>query len=380
MMNPTAGISPVIGAAIGAGLTLVLTSVTVAAPVPDTSKILLKPVLSGPVLSEPALSEPVLISQSFTPPPNSGAPPSTTAGASRSGGACERNQENLTVVTPLMPNAEQVSNAGDHEASAFEVAGSKASGSKASGSKASGSKGSGSKVTEPGVVSSRTANLGESGPRPQLQSLTLQARPSFFWHINPKTAGETASFLLIERDESQPKGQQHRLIYEAELELPSAAGIIRLDLPETVPALQGDRHYEWFLSFDCDRRSPGSVVDLSGWVKRVTPSAALAEQLQNATLTEQARQLAVSGIWQDALMTQVRLLESMALITSGDAPGHALGDVPASVQRETVANWQLFLSSVGLGEWAIAPFQPLKVTEISAYPSPASSALSLTTR
>ncbi|NJM57477.1 MAG: DUF928 domain-containing protein [Synechococcales cyanobacterium RU_4_20] len=279
-------------AAIGPALALIWTSSAAALPALQPSE---------------GQRGPILLSQSFTPPPGSGAPPSTTAGASRSGAYCQLNRANSTIVTPLIPKA----------------------------------------------ALSATSESSERAT-PGL-SLTFQERPSFFWHVHPKTAGETANFLLIERDQSQPQGQQHRLMYEAELDLPSTSGIIRLDLPTTVTALQPNRQYEWFLSFDCDRLSLDSQVHLSGWVKRVMPTAALAEQLQDANLVNQARLLAASGIWQDALMTQMRLQEH-------------LGQTNVESKQQTVAQWQQFLDSAGLGDWANAALLPTQITEVLAYP------------
>ncbi len=260
-----------------------------------------------PVWAAPVAASPILISQSFTPPPNSGAPSSTTAGASRSA-ECQAHTDE-TVVTPLMPKATS------HRSASSESR------------------------------ESRKRRTKRQAPF----SLTLQDRPSFFWHVKPQTTDSTASFLLVERDSTAPQDQQVRLMYEAELDLPSSPGIVRLDLPEAAPALQPDRQYEWFLSFNCDPISLDSQVHLSGWIELMTPSTSLSQQLSRATLAEQARLLADLGIWQDALMTQIRLRETS----------------PNSVQVED--NWRTFLHSVGLGELATAPLLSVRITEILAY-------------
>ncbi len=200
----------------------------------------------------PLGSPAIALAQSFTPPRNSGAPSTTTAGASRGAESCEMLR-NKTVITPLAPQAKALDNP----------------------------------------------------QKSQYFSLTLQEHPAFFWHVLPQTAGENADFLLIDHG---PMGQQ--IAYEATVDLPETPGIMQVTLPANVPALQPGHRYQWFLSFNCDVTSLDSQQHLSGWIERQATPSALLTQLTGATLAQRAQLFAEAGIWQDALMALIELRQT----------------------------------------------------------------------
>ena len=153
--------------------------------------------------------------------------------------------------------------------------------------------------------------------------LTLAERPSFFVYIPPGSA-ETANFLL------QTDGDRE-IVYESDIKIPAASGIVRFDLPADAPALEVGKQYHWFITLKCNpiagtSGNPG----VDGWVERIAPDATLARQLQNATPKSLPALYAGAGIWHEALSSLVTLRQQ--------APDNA----------QLLNDWQSLLKSVGL--------------------------------
>ena len=125
--------------------------------------------------------------------------------------------------------------------------------------------------------------------------LTLKAYPTFFVYIPPTSAQEVFFSL---RDET---GQ---VTYQTTLpiaNLPIAAGgILRVDLPDTAPALQVGKSYQWGIALlSAGKLRPDSPF-IASWIQRSQTSPAIADaepSLENAAL------YGSSGIWYDALST-----------------------------------------------------------------------------
>lgn len=158
---------------------------------------------------------------------------------------------------------------------------------------------------------------------------TLSPRPEFFLYL-PATTARQVFFSLHTVDR-----QTH---YEAYLPISGEAGILRVSLPDDAPALEPGQTYQWHIvAFSGDRLRPDSP-SASGWVRRVVPDDALAEQSEAANSDlELAVIYGSHGLWYD---TVARL----AALRQTEPHSNALA-----------AEWRDLLSQVGLSDLADRP-------------------------
>jgi hypothetical protein len=126
-------------------------------------------------------------------------------------------------------------------------------------------------------------------------SLTTRPYPELWFFVPYELAGSLPLTFVLQDEDSNT-------LYHTEI-TPEVAGpgVISVPVPEAYPLSTGDR-YHWYLVAQCTR--DGSIVDNSyveGWIERISLSAALQQQLANASPREQAALYASNGIWQDAL-------------------------------------------------------------------------------
>ncbi|MBK4729446.1 DUF928 domain-containing protein [Oxynema sp. CENA135] len=128
--------------------------------------------------------------------------------------------------------------------------------------------------------------------------LTTAQHPTFFVYVPPTTASQ-AEFVL--RD-GYGDG-----IYQTTVSLGNAPGILRIDLPESLPALEFGHRYQWSFAMICQPsdRLQDWVVD--GWIERTELDPQLASQLEGATPLERAAAYGNAGIWYDTLSTLASL-------------------------------------------------------------------------
>lgn len=119
-----------------------------------------------------------------------------------------------------------------------------------------------------------------------------------FWFYVPQRAPSTATFVLQDQDENP--------VYEAQVALPEAGGILSVELLNTIPPLESGKPYQWFFKLYCRSISPPDSF-VSGWVQRETLSPNLAQQLGTTPPREQVRLYAENGFWFDALAIAVEL-------------------------------------------------------------------------
>ncbi len=122
-------------------------------------------------------------------------------------------------------------------------------------------------------------------------SLTIEARPSFWFYVPYSLTTTPLEFVLQDED--------HNTLYQSHLSVDDSSrdrGIIQVTLPESAPALQPETTYHWYFLAYCDQGDP-SFVD--GWITRSPLSPA--DSLMAATPREQAIFYAQQGIWQDTV-------------------------------------------------------------------------------
>lgn len=165
---------------------------------------------------------------------------------------------------------------------------------------------------------------------PDRLGLTLQERPSFFFHA-PKSPAQQADFILLTEDDSE-------VVYQTTLTLPQQPGIARFDLPATAPALEAGKRYHWFMTVICDPTGgPNGNPSIEGWVERVAPERTLTKALTQAKPGDRPAVYAEAGIWHETLA-------SLADLRRRNPDNSKLAN-----------DWSLLLKSVGLNALAAEP-------------------------
>lgn len=160
---------------------------------------------------------------------------------------------------------------------------------------------------------------------------TLEARPTFYWHV-PVTVSPTAEFVLLDTDDNE--------VYRTTFQLSGNAGIIQVSLKDQAgaPALEVGKDYHWYFSLVCDPGDRSGDIFAEGWIQRIDPPSSLASQLAAVPESDRPAVYAQAGIWYDALSTLANLRQTEPQNTT------------ASTQ------WETLLRSVGLDNIASQPF------------------------
>jgi hypothetical protein len=132
--------------------------------------------------------------------------------------------------------------------------------------------------------------------------LTLAERPTFWFNIPYQpNSNNLRKFQLLDEEET--------VVYET-FPVVEASGIVNISLPNSLPALQIGKKYQWVLSFICDPASLDTSAWVNGYVERVAVTPQLKQKLETAkTLREQILLYAENGLWFDtltALITELR--------------------------------------------------------------------------
>jgi hypothetical protein len=167
---------------------------------------------------------------------------------------------------------------------------------------------------------------------------TIAERPTFWFYI-PAANSSLRSVEFVLQDD------RHNDVYRSAINLPTKPGIIGVQLPSNKPPLNLNQNYHWFLKTEiavsCDRQNPVVFKDsVEGWVQRVSPTAAVTQQLKTATPQQRIDLYAQQGLWYDAIDTivQQRLQQ----------PENAV----------LKANWNGLLQSANLSDITAEPLLP----------------------
>jgi hypothetical protein len=171
---------------------------------------------------------------------------------------------------------------------------------------------------------------------------TLAEQPTFWFNV-PYTRSAIASLEFVLQDNVSPATE----LYRSAIVPPDAPGIVSIRLPATLPPLEVGKLYQWFFRVRLQCGSSNSATQpqnqketVYGWVQRVSPDAAFASQLKQATPQQRAALYAQKGIWFDALTT--------------------LGELRLSNLQDPrlTADWNGLLQSVGLERLTTKPLVP----------------------
>ncbi|MEB3338633.1 MAG: DUF928 domain-containing protein [Leptolyngbyaceae bacterium] len=153
--------------------------------------------------------------------------------------------------------------------------------------------------------------------------VTTALNPTLFWYV-PRTTAKTAELLVVD--------DQANELYRQEFNLPGGAGILKLNLPETV-GLKAEKTYNWRFSLVCDPEDRGGNESVKGAFQYVPLSADLQRSLANTKEPlKQAELYAQARIWHETLA------------------------VVAELRDEQPQQWEELLRSVGLRAIAKEPF------------------------
>lgn len=160
--------------------------------------------------------------------------------------------------------------------------------------------------------------------------LTTAAYPTI-WIYVPYTRNLTTPVEFVLQDAN---GKAH---YKTQVALPNQAGVVGIQIPNTVAPLIVGQRYRWFFNVFCDAQKQLPPVSIDGSIQRVALSPVLTKQLNTVTLQQQIELYAANGIWYDSLTALAMLRRSKP-------------QDPAIVQA-----WRSLLRSVGHDDVAEAP-------------------------
>lgn len=263
-------------------------------------------------------------------PSGSGAPKTSTGGASRTG----------TLFKPTPGRAVRQSTGGASRGTLFQPNRTKIL--RAAGGASRGhsfSSGSAPKQTAGGASRDANSYVGESQSNAFPASLmalvpqeftgnTLSERPTFLVYL-PESNAEEAIFSL--------KDEVGNLIYQTILPISGEAGVAKVTIPNTIPALEIGKNYQWLTALVVDGRLTPSTPYVDGWIQRVATTPEMAKALSQTDRLARAQSLASLGIWYDTAATLIEMREAQ----------------PES--EVALKNWQELLTSVGLKDIQAVP-------------------------
>jgi hypothetical protein len=107
-------------------------------------------------------------------------------------------------------------------------------------------------------------------------------------------------FTLTERGGNRP-------IFKTQLKA-EQAGIMRVELPQTAPALVEGKEYRWTVTLLCSEKRPSENVYARAWIERVAMRSDLSQKLASVSSErDRATIYAQSGLWYDAVATLDRV-------------------------------------------------------------------------
>jgi hypothetical protein len=127
---------------------------------------------------------------------------------------------------------------------------------------------------------------------------TVSGHPTILVYL-PASTAEQAIFSL--------KDEEKNLVYQMTIPISGNAGIVSIQLPETAPALEVDKSYQWYVALQLDASLSPNSPFVDGWIKRITPDAKLSEALTGKSPMEQSSILAANGVWYDTAGILARL-------------------------------------------------------------------------
>lgn len=142
----------------------------------------------------------------------------------------------------------------------------------------------------------------DAAPVTQVWGLTSTDQPRF-WFSVPYAPTEVSAIEFVLQN------NQDQTIYRTPVAVPTAPGIISVQLPATIGKLEPNQPYHWFFKVRalCESNQATTLDYVEGWVQRTRLDQGLSDRLSRATPQQQAALYAENGIWYDALTTLAEL-------------------------------------------------------------------------
>jgi hypothetical protein len=130
--------------------------------------------------------------------------------------------------------------------------------------------------------------------------LTIAERPTFWFYVPyAETPGLEAEFSLKDKEGNEINRQL--------VPLKNTPGIVKINLPTTVSALELEKFYEWRFEVICNPDNRLDDAFVYGGVERVPISSDLNSQLQGKNDRQRIDIYAENGLWFDLLNTLAEL-------------------------------------------------------------------------
>jgi hypothetical protein len=158
--------------------------------------------------------------------------------------------------------------------------------------------------------------------------LTIAQHPTMFAYIPPSSAQKVFFSLKDEKGQVQ---------YQTTLPIVTGGGIMRFELPASVPPLVVGKRYQWGIAILCNGKLKPDSPFVSSWIQRIEAPVKLLEQLNKTQSIEQATIYGKNGIWYDTLATLAEVRRKQP------------------TDPTVLSAWSELLRSVGLQEIASEP-------------------------
>ncbi|MGL6344870.1 MAG: DUF928 domain-containing protein [Waterburya sp.] len=152
--------------------------------------------------------------------------------------------------------------------------------------------------------------------------------PQLFFYVPEINKQKTIEFVV--------RNEQDELVYEAFIST-KGQGIMSVAIPADINSnlLKKEQNYHWYFSLICNPQQRSWDIVLEGWLRQEAIDFASQQELNSATVIEQAEFYHQQGFWYDAL----------AVLAKSQIE-----------QPQIKAKWSELLQSVGLAEVATEPF------------------------
>ena len=154
---------------------------------------------------------------------------------------------------------------------------------------------------------------------------TLNEHP-VLWFYMPYAQPQAyeIEFVLIDPEEND--------VYKQNVPLPAEPGVISIQVPDSVPALEAEKSYRWVISVMCNPGNRSGDATVNGWIERIEQDD-LESQLAAATTFEDRMLLySENNLWYDVITTLAQLRR----------------DEPANAEIQVL--WADLLTSSGFSE------------------------------
>ena len=136
------------------------------------------------------------------------------------------------------------------------------------------------------------------------EGLTTLANPTFFFYVPPTASPQMAEFVL--NDESG------ETVYEKKITLDANSGVLEISIlaDAKIKSLEIGKNYRWYFAVVPNAENRSNDIYVTGWIKRVQPSAEVVSQLKNLPPLDRITVYTRNNLWYDAVATLAELRRS----------------------------------------------------------------------